>query len=607
MTPEAPVRNVLEVERVSIGFPDSGGADVVCDATLSIGRGEIAGLVGESGCGKTMLARSVLGLLPLGARVRSGSIRFLDKDLLGIDAAAIRGLRGASIGMVFQEPMMSLNPSLRIGQQLAEAMLLHTEHDKVAVRRKCIEMLERVKMPNPAHCLKAYPHEFSGGMRQRIMLASVLLLRPSLLLADEPTTALDVLIQKEILEIMVEVAKDLGTAVLLITHDLGLVATYANRVNVMRQGSIVEQGSVEHTLMKPRHAYTRTLLGALPRRANETRAVTSTETKPAIVQVRSLRVTFSKHGWWPFAKSHDLRAVDGITFDIHRDETLAVVGESGSGKTTLGRAILQLVDTASGSISVDGQDVSGLKRKAQREMRRRMQIVFQDPYSSLDPRKRIGHIVAEGLRLVPGLDRQQREEKVIQTLQDVGIDPAWARRYPHQLSGGQRQRVAIARAIITRPMLVVADEAVSALDLTVQSQVLRLLKDLQQRIGFSYLFISHDLGVVEQIADRVIVIRRGRVVESGSRDDVFDRPHHPYTCALLNAVPQLNGDITSGFQLAARNVAPPPPPAGLTHDMRYSDPMSDGQIEEIVAISPTHQVAYHRSGPAAPRRRRDQI
>lgn len=583
---------VLDIDRVSIGF-GANDANIVNAATLAIGRGEIRGLVGESGSGKTMLARAVLGLLPPGARVRSGAIRFRENDLLTLDAGELRRLRGAAIGMVFQEPMMSLNPSLRIGDQMAEAVLLHTGASRPAVRRQCIEMLERVRMPNPDRCLNAFPHEFSGGMRQRIMLASVLLLRPALLLADEPTTALDVLIQKEILEIMVEIVQELGTAVLLITHDLGLVASYADRVSVMQHGNIVEQGSVEQTLMSPRHAYTRRLLDALPRRDRQTATTASVAATPAIVEVRDLHVTFSKPRWIPFTKSTAVRAVDGITFDIQRNETLAIVGESGSGKTTLGRAILRLVDAASGSVVADGVDLFELKRKAQRDLRRRMQIVFQDPYSSLDPRMRIGRIVGEGLRLVPGLSRRQRTARIARTLEDVGIEPSWADRFPHQLSGGQRQRVAIARAIITDPMLVVADEAVSALDLTVQAQVLTLLKDLQQRIGFSYLFISHDLGVVEQVADRIIVMYRGRIVEMGSRDDVFDRPHHPYTCALLNAVPELTGDTTAGFRLVVRSASPPPAPRGYTDDLRHRGEGKSGPLE-LVPISATHCAAYQR-------------
>lgn len=587
--------NILDIDKVSIHFPATGDGDVVHGASLTIARSEICGLVGESGSGKTLLARSVLGLLPPGAYLRSGSIRFRGRDLLSLDTAGLRRLRGASIGMVFQEPMMSLNPALRVGDQMAEAMLLHTDSDRRAARRQSIEMLERVRMPNPERCLNAYPHEFSGGMRQRIMLASVLMLRPALLLADEPTTALDVLIQKEILEIMVEIVEDLGTAVLLITHDLGLVATYAHNVSVMRHGAVVEQGSVDRILMNPRHDYTRTLLSALPRRDRDASATSDTTGDSAIVEIRDLSVTFSRRRWLPLTKGIEVHAVDGLSFNIHRNETLAVVGESGSGKTTLGRAILRLVQATSGSVAIEGQNLAGLKGQAERDVRRRIQIVFQDPYSSLDPRMRIGRIIGEGLRHVPGLNARQRAAKVAGTLHDVGIDPGWADRYPHQLSGGQRQRVAIARAIISDPMLVIADEAVSALDLTVQAQVLELLKNLQQRIGFSYLFISHDLGVVEQVADRIIVLYRGRIVEAGSRDDVFDTPRHPYTCALLNAVPDLAGDVDRGFRLATRNVRVPPPPAGFAYDERHHNADTDGRLEELVAVSPTHRVAYVRA------------
>jgi peptide/nickel transport system ATP-binding protein len=589
---------VLNIDKLSIGFPraEQPGA-VVRDASLQIAKGEFHGLVGESGCGKTMLARATLGLLPAGGKVLSGSITLDGEDLLNAPAERLRQLRGPRIGMVFQEPMMSLNPALKIGRQMAEAMEVHTDLGAAKIRKRSLEMLERVRMPNPERCLSAYPHEFSGGMRQRIMLASVLMMRPALLLADEPTTALDVLIQQEILEIMVEIVRDLGTAVLLITHDLGVIAKYADRVTIMQHGDIVEQGDLDKTLMQPRHDYTRQLLAALPCRADERVVEASASTTPLVI-VRDLDVTFRKNRFLPWQPAREVRAVNSVSFDINENETLAVVGESGSGKTTLGRAILKLVQKSAGRIEFAGQDLDSLDRQAERLLRRRMQIVFQDPYSSLDPRKRISSIVGEGLRLIPGLSKTQRAERVRETLRNVGLDPDWGTRYPHELSGGQRQRIGIARAIITEPQLIVADEAVSALDLTVQAQVLDLLKELQQRMAFSYLFISHDLGVVNQVADRIIVMYRGAIVEIGSTADIFEAPAHPYTCALLNAVPQLEPDSVRGYSLADRSVTPPPPPSGLHADTRFSgDAVAEWQ-PTLVEVSDDHFVAYNRATAA---------
>jgi peptide/nickel transport system ATP-binding protein len=583
---------MLSVDDLSIAFGSGPDASVVVDrASMQLRSGEIHGLVGESGSGKTMIARSILDLLPPDARITGGSIRFKGRELRALGGPAMRALRGSEIGMVFQEPMMSLNPALKIGRQMAEAMRLHTERDESEIRLQSIEMLERVRMPDPARCLERYPHEFSGGMRQRIMLASVLMLRPALLLADEPTTALDVLIQKDVLEIMLEVVRDLQTAVLLITHDLGLVAKYAQQVTVLQRGQVVEHGAVADVLAFPQHAYTGQLLAALPRRSGGTAEDSpAVESSRPLVEVENLEVVFSRPSILPWVRKQPVRAVDGVNFTIQPRETLAVVGESGSGKTTLGRAILKLVDKSGGEIRVDGRDIHALGSAATRRLRRDLQIIFQDPYSSLDPRKRIGQIVGEGLRLLPDLTGQERTERVHQMLEAVGIDPGWSQRFPHELSGGQRQRIGIARAIVTRPRLVVADEAVSALDLTVQAQVLALLQDLQTHFGFSYLFIAHDLGVVEQIADRILVMYRGQVVEIGRRDDIFDHPRHPYTCSLLNAVPELGGDAGSGYRLIQHAVACPSPPAGWADDQRYRG-KADAR-PQLVEVGPGHFAAF---------------
>jgi peptide/nickel transport system ATP-binding protein len=582
---------VLSIRDLSICFGAEADAPRVVDsASLEIAPGEVHGLVGESGSGKTMLARSILGLLPPGGRVVGGSIQFRKRDVLGLPDADLRRLRGSDIGMVFQEPMMSLNPALRVGRQMAEGLRLHSACTDREIRQLSIEMLERVRMPNPAACLHRYPHEFSGGMRQRIMLASVLMGRPSLLLADEPTTALDVLIQKEVLEIMLEVVRDIGTAVLLITHDLGMVAKYAQRLTVLQHGSVVERGAVDAILARPAHEYTQKLLQALPRRSEPEAAPDAQAQAAAIVRVRDLEVSFARPSFLPWVKTRPVRAVAGLSFDIYPQETLAVVGESGSGKTTLGRAVLGLVDKTAGQVLIDGRELGELDGKQQRRLRRELQIVFQDPYSSLDPRKRIGQIVGEGLRLVPGLSRAEKGARVRDMLTEVGIDPAWSRRFPHELSGGQRQRIGIARAIITRPRLVVADEAVSALDLTVQAQILRLFKDLQRRFDFSYFFIAHDLGVVEQIADRIMVMYRGKIVEIGSRDDLFDRPRHPYTCSLLNAVPELSGSPEQGYRLTPHAFRAPAPPAGYVEDRVFRHGAGDAPV--LVELEQGHFAAF---------------
>jgi peptide/nickel transport system ATP-binding protein len=416
------------------------------------------------------------------------------------------------------------------------------------------------------------------------------MIRPALLLADEPTTALDVLIQKEVLEIMLEVVRDLGTAVLLITHDLGLVAKYSQKVTVLEKGVVVEQGTVADKLSRPTHPYTRKLLAALPRRDKHEAARLPVNAVEPLVEVRDLEVTFATRSFLPWRKTKEVRAVDGVSFDIRPRETVAVVGESGSGKTTLGRAILGLIDRTAGRVLVEGRDSDGLDRRAARELHRKLQIVFQDPYSSLDPRKRIGQIVGEGLRLIPGMGKTERREKVASILADVGIDPAWAERFPHELSGGQRQRIGIARAIVSNPRLVVADEAVSALDLTVQAQILKLFKSLQSRFDFSYLFIAHDLGVVEEIADRIIVMFRGRIVEMAGRDQIFDRPRHPYTCSLLNAVAELSGDAEGGYRLTQREFRAPHPPQGLTEDRRYLG--EAGAKVTLVEVAEGHLAAF---------------
>jgi peptide/nickel transport system ATP-binding protein len=514
-------------------------------------------------------------------RITGGRIAFETHDLTRLARADLRRIRGRSIGMVFQEPMLSLNPCVRIGDQMAESLRIHTRHSAGEIRRMSIAMLERIRLRDPAGALRAYPHEFSGGMRQRIMLASVLLMRPRLLIADEPTTALDALIQKEVLDIMVELTRELGTAVLLITHDLGLVGRYAQDMTVMRQGRVVEAGAVAQVLAHPREDYTRELLAAVPK------AAAQPAPRPAgtpLLDVNGLTVAFEGRRRWPWSRRSEHVAVNAASFSVEIGETVAVVGESGSGKTTLGRALLRLKEARAGRVLFRGEDVLGASAARMRELRREMQIVFQDPASSLDPRMRVRELVGEGLRHAGPLSEGQRRERVDRTLREIGLGEGFAERFPHELSGGQRQRVAIGRAIVMGPTLIVADEPVSALDVTIQAQIVQLLKRLQAEHGFAYLFISHDLGVIEEIASRVAVMLRGHIVELAPRARFFARPGHPYSRRLLNSSVEVRGDAGTGYAIFPREVGEAPPPAGR----QFFE--GDG-IPELVEVAPGHWVA----------------
>ncbi|HEM7852755.1 TPA: dipeptide ABC transporter ATP-binding protein [Burkholderia multivorans] len=533
--------NLLDIRRLVLGAP--GREPVVTDVSVSVAPGEFVALVGESGSGKTMVARSILGLLPDKIGVVSGSICFDGTDLAGTSASRLRDLRGARIGMVFQEPMSSLNPSMRIGTIMAEGLKRHTRLDAAQRKRACIDILERIGIERPEHCLRAFPHEFSGGMRQRIMLASVMLLKPALLIADEPTTALDTITQREVMELMLELARECGTAVLLITHNLGLVARYASRAVVLCRGRQIEEGPARQILSRPAQTYTRELVAALPRR--ESRPLID-RTGPPLLEADALTVVHRGRRNILGRASPPLTAVNHVSFTLHAGETLAIVGGSGSGKTTLSRAIVQLIAPQSGRLLFRGEDLRAGVTIC-RNFRRSCQMVFQDPYSSLDPRMRIADIVGEPLRTHEGLSRSQRDARVRTVLSEVGLQE-FASRFPHQMSGGQRQRVAIARAIVTRPALIVADEPTSALDMTLQKQILALFQQLQREYGFACVFVSHDLAAVEQISDQIIVMEKGRVVESGRRDDVLDRPTHAYTKRLLAASPHL--DLPNGITAA---------------------------------------------------------
>ncbi len=543
MTRETFDNVLLSVNDLSLEVAHT-GIEVVKGISFDIAAGEIFGIVGESGSGKTLATRALISLLPPAIRVTGGSVRYKGRDVLAIKDKDLRRLRGAEIGVVFQEPMTSLNPSMTIGRQLEEGLILHAKLSPEERRARILEMLERVGIREPEGALAAYPHEFSGGMRQRIMLASVMLLKPALLIADEPTTALDAVIQRDVMELMVELTRAEGTAVLLISHDLPMVARYTSRIVVMEKGAIVEQGRTEDLLDAPQHAYTRKLLSSLPFRG-EVRSL-DTSRQP-MVSAQNIVVDYA--GRKSLLKRAKIkRALHGVSIDIHEGEVVALVGGSGSGKTTLGRTIAGLVKESEGDIRFQGRS----RDEDWRDYRLNCQMVFQDPYSSLDPRMTILTLVEEALRLVPDLDTAAKRKRASETLEEVGLNADYASRYPHELSGGQRQRVAIARAIARRPRFLIADEPVSALDVTVRAQVLDLFSDLQKRYGFSCLFISHDLGVVEQVADRVVVMQDGRIIEEGDRDAIFDNPQQDYTRRLLSAIPALDQNERGGVTLKWR-------------------------------------------------------
>ena len=525
---------LLKFEGVRIETP---GRILLEDLSFEMATGEMVALVGESGSGKTLAARAILCLLPPGVRRSAGRIELLGRDLTQLSVPELQKVRGAQIGMVFQEPMVSLNPAITIGRQLAEGMRLHLRLSGEEIQRRCIAMLERVRIRDPERCLKSYPHEFSGGMRQRIMLASVLLLQPKLLIADEPTTALDTLSQREVMELMVELARDMGSAVLLITHDLGLVARYTTRAVVLEKGRLIEVGTTQQILSNPQNSYTRRLVDSIPRGHADVAA--APPSAPPILEVGNVCVDYpGRPGLFRMGPSK--RVVNGVSLEVRAGEIVALVGASGSGKSTLGRAVLGLKPLAAGTVRFDGVDLAGMNAEQLRQFRRSVQLVFQDPYSSLDPRLRIRDIIGATVR---------DDTRVQEILEEVGL-PSFGARFPHQMSGGQRQRVAIARAVISRPRLVVADEPVSALDVTIQQQVLALFQKLQSQYGFACLFITHDLAVVRQIAARVIVMSAGQVVEEGPVATVFRNPQHEYTRELLEATPTLH--VPTGSTRASR-------------------------------------------------------
>jgi ABC-type microcin C transport system duplicated ATPase subunit YejF/ABC-type microcin C transport system permease subunit YejE len=526
--PGSGVDTLLEVGDLHVRF---GGFEAVRGVSFAIGKGETVALVGESGSGKSVTALSVLQLLPYPVARQAGSVRFHGEELIGAPPVRLRAVRGNRIAMVFQEPMTSLNPLHTIERQVGEALLVHKGLTRAAARTRVLELLRLVGLRDAERRLDALPHELSGGQRQRVMIAMALANEPELLIADEPTTAVDVTIQAQLLELLTSVQRRLGMAMLFITHDLGIVRKISDRLCVMRQGEVVESGSTAEVLHNPRHPYTRALLAAQPAGAP---AVLTAGGEP-IVSCRDLKVWYPiKAGLWR-RTVHHVRAVDGLTLAVRPGETFGVVGESGCGKTTLGLALLRLV-ASSGRIEFRGQDLQALRGAALRPFRRHMQIVFQDPFGSLSPRLSIGQIIEEGLLVHDlGCTPAERAARIVMALVEVGLDPETRHRYPHEFSGGQRQRVAIARALVLQPSFLVLDEPTSALDVSVQAQIVELLRDLQRRHGIAYLFISHDLRVVRAMSHQIMVMRDGRIVEQGSADAVFTAPQAEYTRALIAA------------------------------------------------------------------------
>jgi len=527
---------LLHVRQLSVAFGRAGARQrVVEEVSFDIRPGEKLALVGESGSGKSVTALSILRLHDAQQSEYSGSIRFAGQELFALDEPALRTVRGRDIAMIFQEPMIALNPLHTIGQQIIEPLLLHEGLDVRAARRRAIELLERVGIPDPAQRMDAYPHLLSGGQRQRAMIAMALACKPKLLIADEPTTALDVTIQRQILDLLDELQREFGMAVLLITHDLNMVRHYAQRVCVMQRGRLVEQGEVATLFGAPQHPYTRQLLASEPDILPAAAERAALAGQPALLTARGVSCHFPIKAGFFRRQVGAVRAVDAVELELRPAETLGVVGESGSGKSTLGMCLLRLQDCA-GEIGFEGRRLDTLPQRALRPLRRNFQVVFQDPYSSLSPRMTVEQIIGEGLELhYPQLDGAARRARIVQVLEEVGLSGDMLQRYPHEFSGGQRQRIAIARAVVLEPKLILLDEPTSALDVSVQKQVLALLRELQRRHRMSYLFISHDLKVIRAIAHRVLVMHAGRVVEAGETERVFDAPQHEYTQRLLAA------------------------------------------------------------------------
>lgn len=629
---------ILSVRHLGLSFESEDQLqEVLREVSFSVNEGEIVGIIGESGSGKSMTARSVTRLLPDNARLSATSqVSFKGEDVLAMKPRALRRMLGQEIGMIFQDPLSSLNPTMTVGDQIVEVLRLTRRLSRRQARTEAVELMQAIGIKEPAARFKLYPHEFSGGMRQRIMIAIALAGKPSLLIADEPTTALDVTIQAQILKLIKDLQAQLGLSVLLISHDFGVVAQICSRVIVMQDGRIVEQGPIEELFAAPKHPYTKLLLDAVPRVEQEkvtrkvgvlaettarsvgtlsgglvggsdvgeagaearivaeTEAETMAESAEIVVATENAQATAVSEQTdsnstpplqpliavekleqvFDLGKGQQVKAVNQVDLKIYRGETLGLVGESGSGKSTLGRAILQLYQATSGRVMFHGFDLSQLTRAEQLRVRKDMQIIFQDPYASLDPRMKVEDIIGEALdthHLVQNMT--ERRARVKELLELVELDPSFASRFPHEFSGGQRQRIGIARALAVEPDFIVADEPLSALDVSIQAQIIQLLQKLQVQLGLTYLFIAHDLAVVKQISDRVAVMQHGQIVEIAETNELYNNPLHPYTQQLLSAVPRLDGQFRASEQIIKEAVA------------------ASKEVVTLVEVSPQHFVA----------------
>ncbi|MGV1895784.1 MULTISPECIES: dipeptide ABC transporter ATP-binding protein [Rhizobium/Agrobacterium group] len=604
---------VLAVDDLTVSFATSEGrVQAVRNISFAVGRGETLAIVGESGSGKSVTSLALMRLIEHGGgRIDSGAMLFRpsnDKvlDLARADTPTMRSIRGADIAMIFQEPMTSLNPVFTAGEQIAESIRLHQKMSDAGAKSEALRMLDLVRIPEAKHVFGRYPHQLSGGMRQRVMIAMALACRPSLLIADEPTTALDVTVQAQILQLIRQLQDDMNMGVLFITHDMGVVAEIADRVLVMRQGEKVEHGASKDVFERPNHPYTKALLAAVPRlgamagtdgpRAFDLVGADSTQTHaeqpparfdlPPILKVRDLVTRFDVRRGLFNRVDRSVHAVEKVSFDLHAGETLALVGESGCGKSTTGRSLLRLVNSQSGSVEFDGRNVLDLPASELRGLRRSIQLVFQDPFASLDPRLTVGFSIMEPL-LIHGIAKgEEARQRVAWLLERVGLSAAHSERYPHEFSGGQRQRIAIARALALNPKVVVADESVSALDVSIQAQIVNLLLELQRDLGISYLFISHDMAVVERVSHRVAVMYLGQIVEIGPRRAIFENPQHPYTKKLMAAVPIADP--------ARRHMKRQFAVEDLPSPMRKKG--DEPVVEALHEVSPGHFVARHSVG-----------